>query len=382
VGHLDELVADVARLRDPVVVGGLRGGADENVSDARLAHVATPVIGREPLDEQGSELRLAVHEHVRVRDEDVIEDDHRFLPGELGVARVRGSGFRTAGVAGLSAVDVGDARRIGGDRGDHGVVPVGLEQPHRRHRDDPVRVDTPGLVGLRPADGDALGRPRGHPDEQVRVGLPVRRQRAVALDVGHGAPDDQVAPVHRREEGLHPLVVRGAVLLVDLIGDRVEGVEGVHAHASLEARPGDLSELALHLVLQDEVLGVGTDVEEPAHGLPGEGRDDGRELGMGLGEVVGGGDGVDRGPDDRVVDGLVDLLPHQEHPELAAPQALDVLGAGADRPGRAGRSVHRFPLGISRGGRRDAHRGAAHAAPDASPGSCLPAASMASTMPW
>ena len=50
-------------------------------------------------------------------------------------------------------------------------------------------------------------------------------------------------------------MVLGPMALVDLIGDRVQGVEGVHSDAALKAGPGELAEAPLHLVLHHQVIG-------------------------------------------------------------------------------------------------------------------------------
>ena len=57
VGHLDQLVLDVRRALDAVVLGDRRRGADQHVADAALAHVAAPVVAGEALDQHGGERR-------------------------------------------------------------------------------------------------------------------------------------------------------------------------------------------------------------------------------------------------------------------------------------------------------------------------------------
>ncbi len=63
-------------------------------------------------------------------DEHVVEDDHRLLAGEVRVAGVDVAAVHGARVAGLPAVDVGDARRVDGQRADDGVVLVRRPQAH------------------------------------------------------------------------------------------------------------------------------------------------------------------------------------------------------------------------------------------------------------
>ncbi len=195
--------------------------------------------------------------------------------------------FHRARVAGLAAVDVGDAGRVDRHRADDRVVLVALAQAHRRHHHHPVRVDAAGLVRLGAADTHAvLGAP-GDVHEQVGVGLLVRRLAAVALDVGHRAADHEVLALHVGEEALQPRVVRRAVLLVDLERHRVQRVEGVHAHAALKAGAGELAEAALHLVLRDQVVDAGAHVQEAVDALAGERRNHARQLGVLHRQVVG-----------------------------------------------------------------------------------------------
>ena len=77
---------------------------------------------------------------------------------------------------------------------------------------------------------------------------------AVALGVGHGAVHRQVVVLHVDEELLEILVVVGAVLLIDLVGGGIDGVEGVHAHAALEAASRLLTQQSLHLYLFHQIL--------------------------------------------------------------------------------------------------------------------------------
>ena len=114
------------------------------------------MIGGEALDQRRRVFPLAVHEHVLVRHEHVVEDDQRFLAGELRIAGVDRAAVHDAGVVGLAADDVGEARRIDAHRADHRPVAVGLGHAHGRHDDQPVRIDGAGLVHLGAGDVDAL----------------------------------------------------------------------------------------------------------------------------------------------------------------------------------------------------------------------------------
>ncbi len=64
-----------------------------------------------------------------MRNEHVVENDHGFLAGELGVAGIEVTAFHGARVAGLPAIDVGDALGIDRNRADDGIVAILLAQP-------------------------------------------------------------------------------------------------------------------------------------------------------------------------------------------------------------------------------------------------------------
>ena len=83
----------------------------------------------------------------------------------------------------------------------------------------------------------------------------MRRKGTVTLRVCHSAVNGVVMLLNVLEEFLEVLMVMGAVLLVDLIGGGEDGVEGVHAHAALEAGSGLLAQQTLHLHLVHQVLG-------------------------------------------------------------------------------------------------------------------------------
>ena len=312
---------------------------------------AAAVVTGEPLDQHGGEFVLAIHEHALQGDEGVVEDDHRFLTGVARIPRVDIAAVQAARVAGLAAVDVGYPGRVHRQRADHRIVLVARSEADRRHDDEPVRVQASGLVCLGTGDvNPVLGATR---DVQVHVGIGLRAWRlaAVALDVGHGASDHHVAALRHGDERLEALVIGGAALRVDLEGDRMQRVERVHSDAALEAGARELAKSALHLVLHDQVFGALGDVQEAVHPSPGVGRVRRGERRIAHREVVGLRDRVDRWTDHRMVHRLGDALAKQVNLEIAAAQALDVFGAGADRYGfgRGGRGpcggfCHGIPL--------------------------------------
>ncbi len=333
VGHLDEFVADVGDGGDTIVVGGEGGGSDEDVADACFTDVGAAVVAGEALDEVGCESGFAIHEEQVIGDEDVVEQDHGFLPGELLVAGVGGVGFESAGVAGLATVDVGEAGVIDGDGGDDGVVAVSFAEAHGGHDQEPVGVEAAGLVHLGSADHNTVGMAFDDVDEEVGISLVGRGFGAVTFGVGHGSAQGEVFLLHVAQEGLEALVVLGAVGRVDGVGDGEEGVDGVHANAALEAGSGELAEFALHAVLGDDVGHAFGDVEKAVDVLVGERRVGGGARGVFESEIVGAGDGVDGGADDGMVDRLRDAVSHEVNAQGAVTEAFDIVGAGANHSG-------------------------------------------------
>ncbi len=151
-----------------------------------------------------------------------------------------------------------------------GVIALVLAHGGGGHDQDLVGVEGAGLVGLGPAHHDAVRLALHHVHEHVRVGLLGRAQAAVALDVGHGPVHHHVLLLDEAEVVLEPVVVVGAVRLVALVGDRVQGVEAVHAHAALEAGGGPPAQQALHEYLVHQVVRALVDVGEAADLLPAE----------------------------------------------------------------------------------------------------------------
>ena len=123
-GHLDQLVTDVGDTLDSIIVSDRGGGANQYVSDAGFADIASPVIAGETLDQCRGGFDFAVHEDALVRDEDVFEDDHRFLAGKLRIAGVDVTVLGTARVAGLPAVNVGDPLGINRHGAGNGIFLV------------------------------------------------------------------------------------------------------------------------------------------------------------------------------------------------------------------------------------------------------------------
>ena len=126
-------------------------------------------------------------------------------------------------------------------------------------------------------------------------------------------PMTMFAACARCEKGEEALVIVGAVLGVDVEGDRMAGADGVQADAALEAGAGAPAELALHLVLGDEIGGADRHVQEAVDRLSLIVGAHGAELGPLAGEPEGFRHGVDRRPDHRMIDRLGHALAHEEH---------------------------------------------------------------------
>jgi hypothetical protein len=92
-----------------VALGDLRRGADHDIAEPGLADVGGAVIGGEARDHLLRELIFAVHQYVLVGNEHVVEVHQRLLAAESGIALVDVALLQRARVAGLAAVDIGDA---------------------------------------------------------------------------------------------------------------------------------------------------------------------------------------------------------------------------------------------------------------------------------
>ena len=123
--------------------------------------------------------------------EDVVEDRH----GLDHLARRRERVLRLA-LALRREVRARDQRqpgRVERDRERDRVVGVGRRHRPRRQHDHLVGVDRDRRVDLRAAHDDPVGAPLDDPHVRVGVALLGRAQRTVALDVGLGDADREVA---------------------------------------------------------------------------------------------------------------------------------------------------------------------------------------------
>ena len=330
-GHLDELILDVAGLVGAVVVGGHGGGADEHVAHAHLtATVALAVVAGEPLHQHAGEVILAAHKDALVGHEHVVKDHQGLHTAKFTVAHVHLAALQLTGVAALAADDHKDAVGVHGHGEGHRVVLVLSLHGLGGHDDDLVAVQRTGLVHLGAPHHNAVGTALHDVQEQVGVGLLMGSLRAVALGVGHGAVHGQVILLYIGGELDEVLMIVGAILLVGLIGGGEHRVEGIHAHTALEAGGGLLAQQALHLHLLHQILGGLVDVSEAVDPLAGVGGHGGHEfliLRL-LRQIIGHAHTVQRRPQDGVVHGIVDLLAEHVHLHVQFANTFDVLFAG------------------------------------------------------
>jgi hypothetical protein len=141
-------------------------------------------------------------------------------------------------------------------------------------------------VELAATDDDAIRPAFLDVDIDVGVGLVGRPQQAVALHVGLGAAAHEVLRLEAGEPLLEVLVVLGGTIVrfVGFVGDVVDRVGGVDAHAALDTTADLLAKHAGHVLLPVQVVGVLVNVGEAANPLScemGDGRAQLFVLGLG-----------------------------------------------------------------------------------------------------
>ena len=329
-GHLDELILDVAGLGSAIVVSGNSSSTDQNIAYADLAAaVALAVVTGKALHQHPGKFMLAAQEDTVIGNKYIVKDGQGFHAAELGVTDIEGGAFQLTGVAALAADDheqTGGIQRNG--EGNRIVLIIGTHGLGG-HNDDLVGVADTGLVGLGAADYDTVGAALHNTQEHIRIYLCMGRQGTVALGVGHGAVNGQVVLGGILHELHKVLMVVGAVSLVTLIGGGEQGVKGVHAYAALEAGCGLLAAQALHLYLLDEVLGALVDVGEAVDAGAGVGGNHGHQvliLGH-LGQVVGHTDGVERRTQNGALGGVIVSLTEHIDLHFDLLNAFDILFA-------------------------------------------------------
>ena len=185
-------------------------------------------------------------------------------------------------------------------------------------------------MAFRAADYDSVRTAFHDMHVHVRVRLLRRRFRAVAFGVGHGAVYRQVVVLHEREKLLKVLVIMRPVFLINFIRARKDGVEGIHAYATLETGRGFLSQKALHFDLVHQVLSGLVKVGKAVNRMP-------REAGFHRHEVlvfgvlrqrVSHGHAVNRRANHGMVHPVFDFLPEHIHAGFQFPQGINVFLRG------------------------------------------------------
>ena len=208
----------------------------------------------------------AVHEHALAGNEDVVEDGQGLHVADMG----DGSVDMRPLVAKTGERHQLDSRPVRGDGERHGVGVVLAGHEAGGRRDDLVDVGRRGIAGLGSADHDAVGPGLDDSQVHVRVGLLEGPLEPVALDVGLGAVRDDVVLLDPLQVLDEVLVEIGAQGLVFLVGHDRQGVQGVDAHAALDAAAHAVREEPGHLLLGQKIFLRLVDVGEAIDGLAGE----------------------------------------------------------------------------------------------------------------
>lgn len=266
--HLGQILLDVGSLAHAVVLGHQGGGADEHVGDGGLAAaVAEAVVIGESQGQAAAEIPLAAHEHPLPGDKDMVQNGH----GVADAVGVVGGGELDTGIGADGTGDQINALSVSGHREGNGPISVRFLHGAGGDNQDFVRVGSGGIVGLTAADHDAVRTALLDVHVQVGVHLLGGTLGAVTLHVGLAAVGHDIVIVIPGQVLLEPLVIFGAVLLVDLIGGNIQGVDGVAAHAALDAAAGGIAQGADHLLLLQHVIHAVIDMGEAVDGLAGEG---------------------------------------------------------------------------------------------------------------
>ena len=307
-----------------------RRGTDEGVEQRELVrHRGEAVELDERVGDGSRELGLAAHEHAFPRHEHVVEHgeglEHLVLRRDGELERVVVAGAVRRHVQGEPrGVDRGRER-------DRVVGVVGAHRPRGQH-DDLVRVRADAGVALRAADDDAVGALLDDVDVEVGIGLRVRREGAVTLDVGLRDRDRQIVVAAVLVVGDGPLA-RLALEHPEQAEQRV-GADLLHQRHHRATEAGD--RLDQPRARQQVVRRVGDRVVRAVF-APGVGILRHRKVAIErvVPDLV-----VERGVVDR--DTEVGLLEDVGHPPPAVPEGATVAERGAVLIG--GRQAHRGTL--------------------------------------
>jgi len=262
------------------------------------------------------------------------------MTAELPVADIYFTAFEFARVAGLPAVDVGNAVRVcGRDKGKR-VIGVVFGHGDGRHHQNPVRVDGSGLVGLGAAHDNAVFSFFHNMGVQIRIGLTAGRQTAVAFRIGHGAVDNKIFFLHHFKKPDKSIMVLRAEFLIHFERDAVHGIDGIHADTALETGAGFLSQQPLHFYFFDQVFRALMQMAETVYLFSGQMRFRRHQIFMlgALSQGVRHFYGIHGRPDDWMIGGAFHLFTQKVDFQIHFTQAFFVLISGFQshfRPPRA-----------------------------------------------
>ena len=293
------------------------------------------MMGRVALGQKFRVLIFAAQEHAIPGYEDLIEHAHcgglTILVAEDGLVRARPPG---------RARDDGQALRIYRYRAGDGEVAIlgghGATGQHQQLMHIGRRSDD----GLGARDHHAARLLADDVHIGVRIVLLVRAQAAIALRVGHGDADGQIAVLYVFEIGTQARVVFAAVGLVETMGELPGGVQTVHAQVTHGAA-GFLADQPRVFELGQQILAAAIERQEAvdlsfARSVR---RERERRMRRIQRVIVGHTDGVDAGREARLVGDAGDKRAIDVHPRRVAAQGFAILSAGHQHGVSAPRSA-------------------------------------------
>ena len=101
----------------------------------------------------------------------MVEDDKGLMTSELAVANIDVPLFHFSGIAGLTAVNQGDPRCVGGDGKTDSIVSVLWLHSHGGHDQHFVGIDDSGLMSFAAIHHDTVFPSFHNPEVKVRIYL-------------------------------------------------------------------------------------------------------------------------------------------------------------------------------------------------------------------
>ncbi len=130
-------------------------------------------------------------------------------------------------------------------------------------------IDAAGHMQLGPADHQSFFPPFDDMDILIRVDLFRRAFGTVPFGIGHGPDHHIIFLLDHDQPFFKSLQVIGFVLLIDLKGHGIDGIDPVQAHTALKAGSGFLSQNAQQLDLFDQIFHILMDMGKAADDLTG-----------------------------------------------------------------------------------------------------------------